>query len=87
MLTSETRLVNATMMDTKVDARSGEGDVGSAIPTSGDAIVVYVYIVIFIGSLVFEKDKNFLLLFVGLVCYGHETIFYFLLGPYVLSIR
>ena len=44
MLTSETRLVNATMMDTKVDARNGEGDVGSAIPTSGDATVVYVYI-------------------------------------------
>ena len=71
MLTSETRLVNAIVMDTEVDARSGEGDVGSVIPTSGDATIVYVYIVIFIGSLVFEKDKNFFLFFVGLVCYGH----------------
>ena len=47
MLTSETRLVNAIVMDTEVDARSGEGDVGSVFPTSGDAIVVYVYIQIY----------------------------------------
>ena len=39
MLTSEAGPANATVMDTEVDARSGEGDAGSAIPASGDATV------------------------------------------------
>ena len=40
MLTSTTGPANATVIDTEVGARGGEGDAGSTIPASGDATIV-----------------------------------------------